>query len=218
MTSLERDALGILVVGLLCLAVLGLAEGLRAFLLVEAEKTRKLVHVGIGLVAATFPWLFRSAWPVVVLAAAFAALLGAARLSGRLASVHGIERDSLGTLCFPLAVALLFALCFARPAIYRASILVLAVGDAAAALCGRTWGRHLYDVGGGTKSLEGSAALLVVAFGIVLAAGPALAPGATAQVAAALAVAIAATLLEAVASRGTDNLVVPCGVALLLGR
>ena len=34
----------------------------------HVEVTRKLLHIGMGLVALTFPWLFTEFWPIVVLA------------------------------------------------------------------------------------------------------------------------------------------------------
>jgi phytol kinase len=214
MTTPLPDALALVAVGIACLGLMGLAEALRVISRLPAETTRKLVHVGLGLLAAAFPWLFGRRWPVLILCAAFAVLLFVTRRQGRLASVHGIERDSLVAICFPVAVGLVFAFSFGRPAAYAAAILVLALADAAAGLAGRTWGRHVYDLGGGTKSLEGSAVFFVLAAAIVIGAGPGL--GLQGQAGAGVAVALAATLLEATAPFGTDNLLVPCGVALLL--
>ena len=54
------------------LAVLGgLVGGLRlwqCFAAPPPELTRKLVHVSMGLVTLSFPWLFDEAWPVIALA------------------------------------------------------------------------------------------------------------------------------------------------------
>ena len=46
---------------------------------VEAEGARKLVHMGMGMVCLTFPWVFQTVWPVWVLAGGAAVALGALR-------------------------------------------------------------------------------------------------------------------------------------------
>ncbi len=92
-----------------------------------------------------------------------------------------------------------------------------ALAEAAAALVGVAFGRLRYSTVGGSKSLEGSAAFLVVAF---LCAGMSLLAsgdhGTHEAFAVAAALAFATTILEAVASKGLDNLLVPAGAFLVL--
>ncbi len=64
----------------------------------SAEVSRKLVHVSMGLVCLSFPWVFGAAWPVAVLAVlASLALLGVRRLPvlrSRLGgALHGVGRS-----------------------------------------------------------------------------------------------------------------------------
>ncbi|HQP97882.1 MAG TPA: SEC59/DGK1/VTE5 family protein [bacterium] len=80
-------------------------------------------------------------------------------------------------------------------------ILVLAVGDNAASIVGRLWGRHRI----GNKSIEGTAAFLVVGF---LAGLPFGLPSA------AFASALAGSLAELFIERIDDNLTVPFFAAL----
>jgi phytol kinase len=129
-------------------AILAFAEGLRRAGQ-RTEITRKLVHVASGLMAAAFPWLFESPWSVVALAGGYAGLMAWTLRTRRLASVHAVRRHSSGGLYYSLAVAVVFALVRERPEVYVASILVLALGDAAAALAGRAVGRHRYRAPGG---------------------------------------------------------------------
>lgn len=212
-----QDLQRLLLVGALCAGVLGLAEFWRRLRAVEAEWTRKLVHVLTGLTAAAFPWILPSSQAVAFLCGVFAVFLAWSRSRGLLPSVNGVERRSVGGPCYPLAVGLVFILAREQRAVYVASILVLAVSDALAALVGRGWGRHPYRTFGDAKSLEGSAAFLASAFPCVWLPLLAMTPlGGLECLWAALGVATLAACLEAIAPYGSDNLLVPLGTCLVL--
>ena len=80
------------------LVIFGVAEGWRRFGDPPAEWTRKLVHVGGGLVSLALPWLVRSHWTVLALGALLGAVLFGTRKLGLLPSVHGVERRSEGAV------------------------------------------------------------------------------------------------------------------------
>src|SRR5216684_2396312 len=95
------------------LAVLGgLLGGLclyQRFAAPHPELVRKLLHMVMGLVTLSFPWLFDAAWPVLLLAGlSIAGLLTPFRNLGSV--IGGVARFSLGEVYFPLAVAVLFLL------------------------------------------------------------------------------------------------------------
>src|SRR6478672_11443928 len=79
------------------------------------EILRKCLHVGMGLVTLTFPFLFDRAWPILVLCALSVALLVCLRTVKALKAgvgqvVSGVSRSSLGEIYFPLAVCVLWLL------------------------------------------------------------------------------------------------------------
>jgi phytol kinase len=205
-------------VGAAFLVVLGAAELWARVGRAHPEHTRKLVHVAGGLVCLSFPFVFASPWTVLALAAVMTALLAAGSHGGWLRSLHSISRRSRGSEYYPLAVLLVFLLSLGRPWLYVASLLVLVVADACAALVGVRWGRVRYRVEDESKSLEGSLAFGAVAFVALLA--PLLAmtdlPPAVA-IAASLLVAIVVTGFEAVCLTGSDNLFVPLAACVILG-
>lgn len=190
----------------------------------RAEVSRKILHVGMGAGCLPLPWLFPSPWPVAALAAGFVLAFAAARaglpprrLLGGLLQCAG--RSSVGELCFPIAVALVFFASHGDPRTFWPPLLLLSIADAAAALAGTARGVHHIRVGGASKSLEGSLAFLAAAVPCTLlplvVASPVPFPHALVL---ALALAPFVTILEAGAPNGWDNLLVPLGGFLLLDQ
>lgn len=194
------------------------------------ELIRKLLHMGMGLVTLSFPWLFESAWPVVLLAVLSISGLILIRVARTLKDqfgnvLGGVGRVSLGEIYFPLAVGILFLL-FLResegPAelrlmLYCIPILLLTLADAAAALIGVSYGRFHYHTADGVKSAEGSLAFFTCAFFVVHV--PLLLATETGRVETiliALLLGWLATMFEAIAWRGLDNLALPLVSFLLL--
>jgi dolichol kinase len=217
--ALLLDLRPLALVSLAGVAILACAESVRRLFGPAAEWTRKLVHVLMGLLSALLPFIFHSVWPVLVVCAAFALVLGLSMLLGRMRAVHGVSRASGGVIYYPLAVALLFALTAKEPGYYVACILVLTICDTAAALVGGAYGRLKFRVQGDLKSVEGSASFLLTAFVCVhvsLLLQTSL--GRAECVLIALNVAVLVTLFEALSIRGIDNLVVPYGTLFILQR
>jgi len=186
------------------------------------ELLRKCVHIGMGLVTLSFPWLFHEVWPVLVLAGSAAVLLLSIKAVGPMRKlmggvVDGVERQSYGEIYFPAAVAVLFWLSQGNWLLYCVPILLLTLGDAVAALVGVRYGSVKYSTDEGQKSAEGSLAFFIVGFLCTLV--PLLLftqTGRTQTLLIPLIIGLLATILEAIAWRGLDNLFLPLGGYLLL--
>jgi len=133
------------------------------------EWCRKLMHIGSGIVALSIPWLFQSAWPVLLLCAfSLVGLLAIKHLKylrhniGRV--VGDVKRKSSGDIYFPLTIAVLFLLSKGDPLFYCIPIMILTFADAAAALVGIFYGVLHFETGDGVKTIEGSLAFFLVAF------------------------------------------------------
>jgi phytol kinase len=186
------------------------------------EAARKFLHVEMGMVTLAFPWLFTAAWPVVFLAAAAVAWFRALRASRWLkrrfgAVLEDVQRASFGEVWFACGTCLVFALSGGQPARYCVPVMILTLADTAAALAGKRWGKPRLVYGGAIKSCAGSAAFFCCAF-VIAAFGLGLSNEHDPErcVLVALIVALAATLLEAIAAHGLDNLTVPLGVFAVL--
>lgn len=190
-----------------------LAEILYRLAKVPAEITRKVIHLGSGAVCLSLPFFLENHWTVLALCTLFGLVLLASKPLRFLPSLDDVRRPSQGSLYFPMAVYLCFAVQRDQGDIlyFLLPLLVLTVSDTAAALVGRRWPVFPYAVWGETKTLAGSAAFFLSAalLGIALLSTrhdpiTALALG--------LSCALAGTLAEAVATRGLDNLTVPLAV------
>jgi dolichol kinase len=123
---------------------------------------------------------------------------------------RGVIRESEQRACsgifFTTAGCLATILLFGRRSrVVTAALLCLALGDAAAALAGKAWGRHRLP--GSIKTVEGSLACLLACLGAGLAAGLGLWP--------AVGAALAATLAELLPTTRwcNDNLWLPVAAA-----
>lgn len=189
---------------------------------VSPEVVRKVLHVEMGLIAAGFPWIFNSAWQVLVLAGFaltwFWAVKSYRPLRIRFGDVlYGVRRKSRGEYFFVVGVAAVYLLSASEPAYYCTALLVTTLADTAAAVVGRGLGRHRFRTDRTRKSLEGSCAFYCVAFACTIAVLTALVPSQSGSIlTAALVVATVTTILEAIAGDGADNLLVPVGALAAL--
>lgn len=194
---------------------MAVVRGLQVRGTLGSEVARKAVHLGMGTVCLGFPWIFSAPEPVWVLALLAGAALGAVRmvpgLRARFGGVlGGVERASLGEIYFPFSVALVFTLAKGDRAIFCAAVAILTYADAAGALVGQRWGRTRYPAVESTKSLEGSAAVLLVTWFCVVAILVGLEGMAWPRaVLMGGIVGLFAALVEAVSWRGLDNLLLP---------
>lgn len=215
----DNDVVAISVVAGMFLALLAAAEMWRRIGGAKPEWTRKLVHFGGGLLCLFLPWLVESPWYVLGLAAASSAVIVAGRHGNLLGSLHKVERVTRGSEYYPLAIFLLFLITQGRPWLYVSSVLVLAVADAFAALIGSRYGSITYNVDESDKSFQGSLAFLAIAF-LAMLIPMRLLTDLTLPVCilSALFVAVLVMGFEAVSLRGTDNLFIPIGVAVILSK
>lgn len=187
------------------------------------EWSRKLMHVGTGLLALSLPWLFDSPWPVLILCAAGATgmvvIRHAAKLKETVGCVVGdVARQSAGDITFPLGIAVVFLLSEGDCLLYTVPVLVLTFADAAAALVGTFYGLFRFETPGGKKSVEGSFAFFVVAFlcihiTLLLCSDS----GQDRAVLIGLLLGFLLAIVEALAGwRGLDNLVIPVAGFLFL--
>ncbi|MBK6465655.1 MAG: hypothetical protein IPF96_01275 [Rhodobacter sp.] len=209
----------------LILGLLGVMAGLSHIARKHAwhpEVARKIVHVAASGIAIPLPWVFPDAWPVwLLLGLSLAAMLAMRTplLAGPGRALHSVERRSWGDVLLVISVGLVLLLHRGEPVLYILPLLVLALGDAAAALTGSTYGRTFYLTEDGRKSVEGSTMLFLVTLILAMACLLLLTEiGRGPLIVVAVAIAVFATVIEADSWRGFDNLFLPMGVFLFLSN
>jgi phytol kinase len=201
-------------------AIIGVAELLRRAFGYGTNFTRKVIHIGVGMMSWFLPFLFDNPWPFVVAAAFFSVVNLLDWRFGFFSAMSSSDRSNLGTVYFPLAAAAVAVIFWDQPPLMVAALMPLTWGDGIASVIGRTFGKSAYTVFGHTRTLQGSAGfffagLLFTWLALWLIPGP---PTIDAWTALGPAVAImgSTTLIEAVSIWGLDNITITGASILIL--
>lgn len=180
---------------------------------IHAELTRKLVHVAVGTFVAFWPF-FLSWREIQLLSLAFFVVICISIKFNIFSSIHAVKRSITGELLFAVVIGLL-ALIATDKWVFTAAMLHLSVADGLAAIVGLGWGdNNSYKVLGRTKSIAGSLAFFVAS--VCILGLFAIFSHANTGFLTYLWLPLVATATENVAVHGTDNLVMPMIIALVL--
>ena len=188
----------------------------------DAEVSRKSVHVAIGLYAMALPVIFAQQWPVIALLVVALILmlwlrLPKVRTSGLGAAIHSVERTSWGDIWLALAIGFVFMRSGDSYILYGLPIAIITLSDSAAALTGSAYGRRRFSVEAGVKSWEGVVAFFMVSLIVAMTMLLLLTDAPRVNVVLlALAIAGFGAIVEAVSWRGLDNLFVPICIHFFL--
>jgi dolichol kinase len=186
------------------------------------ELKRKAMHIATGLYALSLPLIFHERWPVVVLSTLAVLVLLVLRLpvfarTGISSTLHDVHRKSYGEILLAVSVGVLFYRSLGEPVFYVLPIALVTLSDAAAALAGTSYGRRVFNVGDGRKSLEGVAVFFLVSWILAMVVLLLMTDiDRLTVVLLGLVVAAFGALVEADSWNGFDNLFVPVGVHLFL--
>jgi len=183
----------------------------------DSEVLRKVVHIGTGNVILLAWWLHI---PASVGISASILASATTLLSYKLPILPGINsvgRQSLGTFFYSLSIGLLIAWFWFREQQHYAvlGVLVMTWGDGLAALIGKRFGQHHYEIWGMQKSWEGSLTMALVTYIVSSLILLAVQGNVWQTWVVSFVVAAFATGLEAVSIFGIDNLTVPLGSAAI---
>ena len=227
----QRDIIGLIASYIYAFGLLGAAELIRVRRGYSQAFTRKLVHVGAGMWVWAIMALFDT-WQVGLIPFGTFIVLNYVFYRLTMFRAMDAEGSTPGTVYFAVSITLLYALFWRtdgqtdRAFVATGGVMAMTWGDALASVVGSRWGRRGYTIWGHRRTWEGSltmflASLVAVGLTLLIIPGSALSPdseplrGSTAALATFLAAAVA-TLAEAVAPAGTDNLSVPLFTAATL--
>lgn len=148
---------------LVYLILFGFTELLYHKLRVNAYTTRKVVHIGTGLIALTFPVYLDAFWQVLILCLSFLVLMALSERFNWFKSITDVSRKSYGSWLFALVVLICFYVQSAlqSPVYYFLPLLILTISDPLAASVGKKFQFVPIHVFGAHKTLGGSLAFLI---------------------------------------------------------
>jgi len=205
----------------LILTMIMVSALLKKYLGIEEENSRKIVHIGVGLMAALAPFYFSTVLPLLIFAVLFFAIDWLAIQKGYFKSIHG-QRFSYGTVYFPMAYFILLIIFWpVNKSMISIGILFFAIPDALAALVGQNIKKpHRFRLIRDEKSIEGSIAHFVAGFFLLifffsLSDIKIATPGLSIFFISTLTISLLVTIVESLSSRGSDNLFVPLSSAII---
>lgn len=200
------------------LLLFGLAESLHKFLKLSAEITRKIVHIGGGLVCLQLPTMFENAEFILILVFGFGGFLWLSRKFGFLPSVNNIQRQSNGGVLFPLAIGIAYMGYYVNGQLvfFYIPLLILTICDPLAYFCGKTFPFLPYTIFNNSKTVSGSLAFLLSAFAVTYWVFNYLNIVSNNNWLVSWTTAVATTLVEALSNKGYDNVLIPFSAVVIL--
>ena len=195
------------------------AEILYHKLNIQAEITRKYVHIITGLLTLLFPPLISNHWYVLGLCGSFLLILIASLRLKLLPSINAVDRITRGSFLYPFIVYVCFLVYteYDDLIFYYIPILVLAICDPIATLIGKKWPLGQYTTFGYTKTSSGSLGFFIIAILICMVFMTGV-EGMSINVAiiTSVSVALLTVFAEAITHKGYDNLSIPASALLVL--
>lgn len=201
----------------LLIAVMLIAESSYKFLKLNTEWTRKIAHIGSGIIALSYPVYQNTHWGVFALTISFTIILYTSKKMGLFQSIFSVERKSYGELFFVWSTWLLFILYqySGNVSYFYLAFSSVVFADPVAALVGKPFPLKKYTIFGNTKSIGGSFSFFVVSF--ALSYYYLLQTGSVMNILLiSLTHALVLTIIEAVSSKGLDNLTIPIASVLFI--
>jgi phytol kinase len=204
-----------LAVVILAVAFLSAVEYLSRRNKYPPEISRKFIHISGGTVAAFTPW-FLSWHQIETVAAALFVILLVSRFFHVFRAINSVTRASLGDLLFALSIFVIAIIANDR-LIFAVAILHMGLADGLTAVVGSSYGnKTAYKVLGRRKSLIGSGTFYICS--LLILTWYLLVGHIGGNWVMLIWLPLVATGLEAIGLDGTDNLIIPVVIALILNR
>lgn len=180
---------------------------------VHSELSRKFIHITVGSFVAFWPY-FLSWHQIQLLSVAFLLIIGISKYLNIFQAIHSVQRPTWGEVLFAVAVGVTTLITHDK-AIYAAALLQMSLADGMAAVIGTRYGnRQKYLVFGYAKSILGTLTFFVIS--LLILAGFSHYSQTRLGLEWIMGISAIASVIENLAIRGLDNLLVPLAVAALL--
>lgn len=206
--------INVLLVSLLYLILFGSLELIKNRFKLNTEITRKVAHILSGISSALLPFIL-SFTEIAILACIFIVVMFVSKKGNIFSAIHGVKRQTYGEVYFPLAI-LVSAVFFPSQLIYTYGLLVMGVSDGLASIFGQAFKSKGFSLFNHHKTYAGSGAFFVSAALIgcgLISFFYVLSPIAFVAM---ISLAAILTVVEALAPKGLDNLLLPIAANCML--
>ena len=118
---------------------------------------RAIIHSIVGIGVSISPFLFETFFHPIFLAIIFLLINLFSYKNNKLKSFHNVNRDSLGTIFFPISFIILAIPFWENKYFITSSFMILAISDPLASIVGNFYKKaHFYKISKEIKSIEGS--------------------------------------------------------------
>ncbi len=207
-----------LIYSLALFSVMLLAEFFYKVLRVDTEWSRKIAHIGAGIVALTYPLFIHNDLIVLGLTLSFSLILFISKKLKIFQSIFSIKRQSFGELLFVWSSWLLFVLYqdLGNVIYFYLPFSILVFADPAAALIGQKYPIKKYRFLGHPKSLGGSLSFFIASLVLSYYFASKYLGNSENVLLFAFIQASILSLIEAISHKGWDNLTIPLFSVLLI--
>lgn len=209
-----------IIFGIIFLILFTTGEIIHYLFKVNAEHTRKYIHISTGIITLFFPIYIINQWLVYLLCFSFLIILILSKRFDLLKSINNVKRTTHGSILYPISVSISYFVFsqFQKLEFFYLPILILAISDPLAANIGRKWENKnpkciKFSVFNNHKTFAGSLAFLLssaIISSIVLYAFNINVDLIFFTIIASTS--ITSTFAEAVSNKGFDNLFIPLSV------
>jgi len=183
----------------------------------SSEASRKYIHILLGNWWFIAMYFFDNALWASIVPLTFVAINYISYKKNLISVMERENQDGLGTVYYALSLFILAIYSFGiikNPAIGLIGILVMAYGDGLAAVIGKTIPSKKYKVGDTQKSVAGSLTMFIISFIIISIF--LVSSSVELWLIKSIMLSVVITVLEAIAIKGTDNILVPILTSLLV--
>ena len=125
--------------------------------LLSPQIFRAIIHSSVGIGVSISPFIFESFFQPIFLALVFFSINLFSYKNNQLKSFHDVNRDSLGTIFFPISFIILAIPFWENKYFITSSFMILAISDPLASIVGNFYKKaHFYKISNEIKSIEGS--------------------------------------------------------------
>ena len=125
--------------------------------LLSPQIFRATIHSLVGIGVSISPFIFESFFQPIFLALVFFSINLFSYKNNQLKSFHDVNRDSLGTIFFPISFIILAIPFWENKYFITSSFMILAISDPLASVVGNFYKKaHFYKISNEIKSIEGS--------------------------------------------------------------